>query len=354
MKKAVVIIMAIMVVAVVAVIGVGCNNGWNLLPDKDNNNSTSAKNEIGGAILSGNESFGISLMSAPIPVAAYAENGIDSQADSAYTLTATIEPSEATNKKVDWSVAFANSSSSWASGKTATEYVTVSPTADGALTATVTCNQAFGEKIIVSVVSRDNPEKKATCSVDYLKRITSVSSSVSVGSAGEIVVGKKTNYSVTVNYGVGTITGSCTYSSTLHFSDAFRNIVHSNQYFTMACAATGTTPASGRVYLYPSRELSILNATSGFTIADTQCLFGGQGANETFYNYANTAFCQSVESCLDSGSSYSFGDVTTTVTYTYGGITETKTTTVDVTKIDISSLSVSVSNVALASTTMLF
>lgn len=95
-------------------------------------------------------------------------------AESAYTLTATITPDDASNKAVDWSVAFVNPSSAWATGKTVTDYVTVTPTSDGALTANVECKQAFGEQIVVTVVSRDNAEATATCTVDYAAKVVSL------------------------------------------------------------------------------------------------------------------------------------------------------------------------------------
>ena len=88
------------------------------------------------------------------------------------TVTATLTPSTAANQKVDWAVAWVNASSSWASGKTVTSYATVTPSSDGALTATVNCLQAFGEQIQVTVTSRDNIDVTATCSVDYARRIT--------------------------------------------------------------------------------------------------------------------------------------------------------------------------------------
>ena len=87
------------------------------------------------------------------------------------TLTATVSPETADNKAVDWSVSFVNPSSSWASGKTVTDYVTVTPTSDGALTANVNCLKAFGEQIKVIVTSRANPKATAECTLDYARRI---------------------------------------------------------------------------------------------------------------------------------------------------------------------------------------
>ena len=101
----------------------------------------------------------------------YAENGVSAQAESAYTLTATVKPEDAENKAVDWSIAFVNASSAWASGKSVTDYVTVTPSADGALTALVTNLGEFGEQIKVTVTSRGNPSAKAECTVDYIQKV---------------------------------------------------------------------------------------------------------------------------------------------------------------------------------------
>lgn len=85
------------------------------------------------------------------------------------TVKATIEPStvQESFKALDWSVAWNNASSDWASGKTVTDYVTVTPTSDGAATATVACKQAFGEQIVLTCSSRFFTEIKATATIDY-------------------------------------------------------------------------------------------------------------------------------------------------------------------------------------------
>lgn len=134
---------------------------------------------VGGAVIGESVGSGVQLMSARIAPTEFAEYGISPMAETAYTLTATITPSNATNKSVDWSVAFVNPSSSWAKGKTVTDYVTVTPTSDGALTANVECKQAFGEQIKVVVTSRDNESATASCTVDYAKRVVSCSLSSS-------------------------------------------------------------------------------------------------------------------------------------------------------------------------------
>lgn len=132
---------------------------------------TPANTENGGAVIGAPVENGIKLMSAKIPVAEFAANGVSAQAETAYTLTATLDPADVIDKTVDWAVEFVNPSSSWATGKTVTDYVTVTPTADGALTANIECLQAFGEQIKVVVISRSNSEAKAECTVDYARRI---------------------------------------------------------------------------------------------------------------------------------------------------------------------------------------
>ena len=126
----------------------------------------------GGAVIGKSVGSGIELMSEKIEPKAYAENGVSAQADTAYTLTATITPDNATNKAVDWTVSFVNPAGAWASGKSVTDYVTVTPTSDGALTANVECLQAFGEQIKVIVTSRENAKATASCTVDYARRVT--------------------------------------------------------------------------------------------------------------------------------------------------------------------------------------
>lgn len=88
------------------------------------------------------------------------------------TVTAEVRPVSAINKKVDWSVEWKNAGSAWATGKTVSDYVSVTPTSDGASIATVECKQAFSEQIILTCASQLAPEIKDTATIDYIKNIT--------------------------------------------------------------------------------------------------------------------------------------------------------------------------------------
>ena len=190
--------------------------------------------EDGDMVVDEAEGSGIRVMSAKISPSNYEEYGISSMAESAQRLTATITPANATNQEVDWAVVWVNPSSSWASGKTVTDYVTVTPTSDGALTANVECLQAFGEQVKVTCTSRQNPEASAGSKVDYIKRIISGTMNYlgdKTGSVNFTSAGSTYTYTATSNVeeiyidsddsvftpvtGVGTIDDEYTYDITV-------------------------------------------------------------------------------------------------------------------------------------------
>lgn len=133
------------------------------------------------------EGNGISLMSAKIALEDYEEYGISELAESAVSITATITPAEADDKTVDWSIKWKNASSSWATGKTVTDYVTITPTSDGALTANAECKQAFGEQIVITCTSRMNSKATAEVTVDYVKKLEGTTLTLSQNSGGEVL-----------------------------------------------------------------------------------------------------------------------------------------------------------------------
>lgn len=175
------------IVAATSVLGVMTSGftDWNFgkssmtaeLPD---NNAEEAEGNDGGMVVTPLESedepvhiSAIRTMSLAATTAV--DDGIAAQAETSYTLTATITPEEAAEQGVKWSIAWKDPSSAWATGKIVTDYVTVTPVAGNSLQATVANLKAFGEPIIVKAdafaVMGDN-ELSATCQVDYSKRIT--------------------------------------------------------------------------------------------------------------------------------------------------------------------------------------
>lgn len=104
----------------------------------------------------------------------FSENlGVGDKPDSIEAvISAEVAPANAKDKTVDWTLEFVNANSEWATGKTLSDYVTVTPKDDGALVATVSCYQAFGEQIRLTVTSRDNPSATASCLIDYKQQLT--------------------------------------------------------------------------------------------------------------------------------------------------------------------------------------
>lgn len=103
------------------------------------------------------KSSGIKLLSAPVPRAS-------GSAKESLQLTATLSPADAKECAVDWDVSWAQENS----GKIVTDYVTITPTTDGALTATLSYLQVFDKQIIVKVELRDNSDINATATVDCI------------------------------------------------------------------------------------------------------------------------------------------------------------------------------------------
>ena len=95
------------------------------------------------------------------------------------TITATVEPdNEAENTGVDWTATWKNAESVWASGKSVSDYVTLTPGGeDYAASKSVTLEnlQPFGEQIIIKATARDDPGITATCTADYVQKLTGFS-----------------------------------------------------------------------------------------------------------------------------------------------------------------------------------
>lgn len=217
------VVLALILAVMITFVGVSFGTGWWQLRDDGpvEEGTQSEETSIpGGAVVTEGTESGISLMSAQIATADYADYGISTLAETAGTITATITPSNATYKTLDWSVAWANANSSWAKGKTVTDYFTVAPTSEGATTATWQCLQDFGEPIIVTATSQSNPDVSGTLQADYVKRVSSVNASM----PGVDNFTSKTSYTLTPTpvYTDGTLQGELTVTdATIDLTEGF-------------------------------------------------------------------------------------------------------------------------------------
>lgn len=133
------------------------------------------------------------------------------------TLTATTYPEEIQNVVLNWSISWKNASSTWASGKNVSGYVTMTTSGKQA---TIKCLQAFGEQIVVKVASVDNPDITASCTIDYRKRIdVSVVMSGSDGSSVTLDETQKAN-----GTGLATLVSGITYTPTVKITEGVGTI----------------------------------------------------------------------------------------------------------------------------------
>ena len=168
----------------------------------------------GGAVIQEMETQSIKLMSARIPKSDYALYNVAPAAESAYTISATVEPADATNQVLTLDFDWVNPDSEWASGKAVGEYFAAVKTGDN--TWSLSVGKAFGEQIAITVkahnyvegdTSEANLALKATCLVDYVKRVEKVTLSYN---PTPMAFNSTTTISYDVTYSDGTIQGTFT------------------------------------------------------------------------------------------------------------------------------------------------
>ena len=202
------------------------------------------------------------------------------------TLQATVLPTEAENKKVDWAVSWAVASQHGT--EPVTNYVTVTPKADGSNTATVTCIKAFGDDTISVTVTTREGGYSATCTVRYIGVPTSMSISTTgatnktisgwTKSMVEVKCGKVYNFAINLNNEFGLVGSAYTpeyeFSLVAHGSinttqtvtDRNGNVTSTNHpVFELKVADTRTTNGTMYTYFEKSGGLAV-NCT--FAIQD--------------------------------------------------------------------------------------
>lgn len=203
--KWIVVFLALILLAV-GLLSVSTDGFKALRRDKSPVDSTEipVEDEGGGSVLTEGKSNGMKLAGAKLTSEEYEANGVSEQADSVYTITATVTPANVTDPTVLWTAEWTNGASAWASGKAVTEYLSLTPSAN-TLTATLVCKKEFGEQAIITAKAKSNEDAAASCTVDYVKRVTSVS----ITAPSKIAFSSsETSYTVlaTPNYGTGTLT----------------------------------------------------------------------------------------------------------------------------------------------------
>lgn len=168
--KAFAIFLAIVLVAAGILTGVFYALGDITFGKAEEQSEAATKN--GGMVLAADEGSGAVVAMSAIAEENFGDYGISESAESAELVTATLDPADATYTTANWSAAWANAESEWASGKTVTDYVTVTPTEDNDLSAAVACLQPFGEQVVVTLaIGGGNNTMSASCIADYAQRI---------------------------------------------------------------------------------------------------------------------------------------------------------------------------------------
>ena len=212
------------------------------------------------------------------------------------TVTATVLPETAVNKNVMWAVRFANASSAWATGKTASDYVTVTPDAENSRIATVVCNEAFGEQIILTVASVADPTKMASCTIDYAQSITDVS--VKIGNV-DVNLGGETE--VTVDIGHNNIDRGGVIAIEYTMSEVYTIAVDADFTETLSFI-TDDVDKDNFTQTYPSGTTSSTYHNDAIEDAEGKTLYFDQRMFDT-YNFSYTS------------ANYAAGDYTGTTTY---------------------------------------
>lgn len=134
------------------------------------------------------------------------------------TLDATVKTKES-SREVEYTYAWYNPESTWATGKNVRDYVYTIYDEDDPFGVKMVCEKPFGERIVVTVKSLKNEDLSTTCVLDYLAKIFKVHMVIDGEDYGITKFTSNKNYAykysanalqyydtVTFDFGVGTIT----------------------------------------------------------------------------------------------------------------------------------------------------
>lgn len=337
-------IVTFLLLAAIVLAGLSFGLGWVQLtpkedpaqeqPDEETPEEENSLADLGGAVLGEAETNGIKLMSAKLMASEYEDNGVSALAETAYKITITPDPVDAIDTY------------SWTC--TNTQQITLSPASD-----TKSCNVeitgAFATQATITITSNINADVTASVTVDYVKRITSVTISNTKLTFGGEDSAQSNTITVTPNYGTGTITpefaitgGELKYNS--------KEIDTSVSWTNTLTGVIAYREVSSFNYEFDGNTLS-LTTPYEFFVRSTEVYYvpsGNSGKAPSEAQLASTFNNSFIEKCDGTSS-----DATLTVNYTYsytvdegyvGGISESGTISKGV-GLDVSALVTTASNI---------
>ncbi|MDE7439925.1 MAG: hypothetical protein K2N23_05425 [Clostridia bacterium] len=129
---------------------------------------------------------------------------------------------EYNNVFVDWEIEDENGDEVTSSA------VTVTPTSDGSLTATLTCSEEFTQSLLLKVTSRDNNNHVATCKIDFVKRISNFEFNMGASDFGDYFGEQISPTFSSGSIYADTITANITYSINDDFISDFKSYLKFN------------------------------------------------------------------------------------------------------------------------------
>ncbi len=180
------------------------------------------------------EQEGLTLMMAN--VASEGDNSVQ-------TITATVEGEYILDDDLEWTIGWKNPAAEWVNDKNLDSYVKMQVASD-THSVTLINLASFGEPIIVTATSKENPSCNATCQLDYVKRVKSavvgLGTMVMSGTGAGIVmptmtdgfinvdddgVNTQTVVNINVTYDIGTVAPAIEFLGTVTLtpSEAMKN-----------------------------------------------------------------------------------------------------------------------------------